>query len=107
MPDYKESQVAGTRWQRCNRITINNPYGAMPTIRFDEEERIAVGEQTIGNPVGGILKDFDDPERTFPLCNPMTGESTGATATYGEVYVLLWSLYMALATERDAEVGPI
>ena len=105
MPDYKESQVAGTRWQRCNRIVINNPYGAMPNIRFDEEERVALGDRTLGNPVGGIIKDFDNPALTFPLCNPATGEATGTTMTYGDVYAVLWSLYMALAEERDAEVA--
>ena len=104
MPDYKESQVAGTRWQRCNRIVINNPYGAMPSIRFDEEERIALGDRTLGSSVGGIIKDFDNPALTFPLRNPATGEATDTTMTYGDVYAVLWSLYIALAAERDAEI---
>jgi len=103
MPDYKESQISGTSWQRCRAIRINNPYGAMPSIAFDEERRFAIGDRTIGETTGGIIKDFDNPAQTFPLFNPATGEPTGQTMTYGEVYAVLWSLYMGLAAERDAE----
>lgn len=105
MADYKESEVSGKQWQRCRAIEIDNPYGAMPVVRFFEELRTQVGGQGVAVPVGGITQNFDDPAKTFPLRNPMTGELVGATATYGEVYGLLWSLYMALAEERDATSG--
>ena len=104
MPDYKESAVSGKQWQRCRAIEIDNPYGAMPVVRFFEEMRTQVGGQSVSVPVGGITQNFDDPGKIFQLCNPMTGEQTGQTMTHGEVYAVLWSLYMALAEERDAEV---
>lgn len=102
MPDYKESTISGKSWQRCYCIVINNPYDAMPSIRFDEETRIYIGDKTFSDPVAGIVKKFDNPASEFPLRDPATGDPVGVQMTYGEVYAALWSLYMALAEERDA-----
>ncbi len=52
-----------------------------------------------GRPTG-----FTDPSATFPLLDPSTGNPVGATISHGEVYAVLWSLYMALAAERDAAI---
>jgi hypothetical protein len=78
--DYKQSTVTGESWQRCLHIEINNPSGATPSIRFDEERRIALADGTsIGTPAGSINKDFTDPSATFPLLDPSTGNPVGAT----------------------------
>lgn len=105
MPDYKESTNTITSWQRCYRITIENPYGAMPSVRFDEEMCTSADGKSTSNVTGCIVQNFDDPAHTFPLCDPQTGEPTGATMTHGELYAVLWSLYMALAVERDAQLN--
>lgn len=103
--DYKQSAVTGESWQRCLRIEIINPSGATPSIRFDEERRIALADGTsIGIPAGSIHKDFTDPSATIPLLDPSTDNPVGATISHGEVFSILWSLYMALAAERDATV---
>jgi len=103
--DYKQSTVTGESWQRCLHIEINNPSGATPSIRFDEERRIALADGTsIGTPAGSINKDFTDPSATFPLLDPSTGNPVGSVISHGEVYAVLWSLYMALAAERDAAI---
>ena len=49
-----------------------------------------------------LQKEFTDPAVTFPLLDPSTGNPVGPTLTHGQVYATLWSLYMALAAERDA-----
>ena len=43
----------------------------------------------------------------FPLLDPATGNPVGATLSHGEVYAVLWSLYMALAAERDAAMTEV
>lgn len=103
MPDYHQSTVSGERWQRCNHIEINNPSGDTPSIRFDEETPIGLADGTsVGLPAGNITRAFNDPTAAIPLRDPTTGDAVGAKITHGEIYAILWSLYMALAAERDA-----
>jgi len=48
---------------------------------------------------------YDDPIEAYDsLLDPTTGNPVGATISHGEVYAVLWSLYMALAAERDAAI---
>ena len=103
--DYKQSTVTGDSWQRCLHIEINNPSSGTPVIRFDEERRVLLSDGTsMGFPEGAIQKEFTDPAVAFPLLDPTTGNPVGATISHGEVYAVLWSLYMALAAERDAAI---
>lgn len=39
------------------------------------------------------------------MLNPETGEPTGATVTHGELYAILYSLYMQTALERDVAIS--
>lgn len=108
MSDYKETTLSGSSWQRCHQIVIDNPRGGVPTVRFDEEETLAINGDEIKRPMGQLALAFD-PARSFDLRNPITGELIpGAASTYGDVYVLLYSAYMAAALERDTPpVQPI
>jgi hypothetical protein len=56
-------------------------------------------------PAAGITLDFD-PARVIPLLNPSTGQPTGDETTYGAVYAILYSAYIAAAQERDARNNP-
>ena len=106
MSTYIESTVTGQVWTRCNQIAIDNRRGITPTVRF-EEERIALlddGDE-MRKPAAGITLDFDA-ARVIPLRNPTTGEPTGQTTTYGQVYGILYSAYIAAAQERDARNNP-
>lgn len=107
MPNYKETERAATAWQRCCKIVIDNPLGATPGVRFEEEDVLAMGDgPAIKRPLEGISLPFD-PAKKFPLRNPTTGELIeGAASTYGEAYVLLYSAYMAAAVERDDALAP-
>jgi len=101
MANYKEQTVTGAKWTRSNRVVIQNPYQGVPTIYFNEEEITALSDGLKhSRPNGGLTKEFSDPMGEFPLIHPETGVQIG-TATYQEVYVLLHSLYIALANERD------
>lgn len=105
MPNYKQSTVAGTTWQRCQQVVLDNPLGAIPTIRFDEQEVIALGGQEIKRSAGSLSLPFD-PALPIPLRDPSTGALTGDASTYGAVYVLIYSAYMAAAEARDAALAP-
>lgn len=106
MSTYIESTVTGQVWTRCNQISIDNRRGQVPTVRF-EEERVALlddGDE-MRKPAAGITLDFD-PARQVPLLDPATGQPTGTSTTYGAVYAILYSAYIAAAQERDARHNP-
>ncbi len=105
MPNYKQSTVAGTSWQRCQQVVLDNPLGAVPTIRFDEQEVISLGGQEIKRSAGSLPLPFD-PARPIPLRDPGTGALTGDVSSYGAVYVLIYSAYMAAAEARDTVPPP-
>jgi hypothetical protein len=102
MPNYKESAVAGTKYQRACRVLIDNPLNGTPSIMFVEEEVVSSGEgQEITRIVSNLSAPFD-PSGTFPGLDPETNLPVGRDITHGEVYALLYSLYMNLATQRDS-----
>ncbi len=107
--DYLEATVTGQSWQRCNQIVIENPHKRVPVVRFDEERVLALKTGAdVRTPAGTLALTFD-PAKTIPLRDPQTGELTGESATYQAAYVLLYSAYLAAATERDgppAEATP-
>lgn len=105
MPDYKQSAVSGTAWQRCNQVVLDNPLGGVPIIRFDEQEVLAIDGREIKRHTDSLSLPFD-PARPIPLRDPTTGELTGQASTYGAVYVLIYSAYMAAAEARDAALAP-
>jgi len=101
MPDYKESAVAGSTWQRCHTVTVSNQAGQVPFITFQEERVIALDGEDIHKFVDGCSKDFN-PTDSFPLLDQTTNLPTGANMTHAELYAVLYSLYMQTALERDA-----
>lgn len=101
MSDYKETQVTGKKWQRCNVVHIDNPHQAQPTVTFAEQKVAEVDGATFQTQLGQIVLPFD-PASVIELRNPVTGELTGQTTTLADVYVALYSLYSQSALERDA-----
>jgi hypothetical protein len=102
MANYKESTVAGNKWQRAWQVVIENKYNQIPKIDFYEETVVDVGD---GQPVSKLLPEslhaeFTDGSIQFNLLNPIDGSVIGS-ATYQDAYVLLQSLYMHLANLRD------
>lgn len=100
--NYREQAITGSKWVRSNRVTITHPYNGLSTIAFGEEEitMLSDGRTHTAN-LPGIRQAFDNPNTTFDLLNPQTGEVIG-TASHLDVYVMLNSLYRDLAAKRDA-----
>ena len=103
--NYKETTTSGTSYQRAYNIIIANPKVGKKGIQFAEEQ-VAVSCDLIANiPLGVVEKEFT-PENaltSFQLLNPETNEAFDPPryATYQDLYVLLFSLYYAVAHERD------
>lgn len=114
MANYRESAVSGTKWTRSVGGSFNNPYQGVPSIRFEEEEVVSLGDGTIIKqpaPMSNVLgasnstaTNLNDPEKSFPLLNPVDGTTIG-TAKYKDVFVILHSLYMAISLERDQAIA--
>lgn len=101
MAEYKETPISGRKRMRAYRVTANNPASGARSIRFDEEWLTELDDgRFINEPAGAITRDFSAPGTEFDLVHPETGEVIGK-ASYLNVYVLLHSLYMHLAVERD------
>ncbi len=101
MPNYKETTIAGTKWQRAVRVIVENPYHETPSIMFVEEEAVNLGGDIITRAVANLSCPFNLTS-TFPGLDPETNLPVGRDITHGEVYALLYSLYMHLAAQRDA-----
>lgn len=103
MPNYNESTVSGTSWQRCHTVTVRNPLGGTPKIEFAEERVIALEGEDMRTWVAGCEKNFS-PSETFPLLDTQTNQPTGQTMSHADLYQALHSLYMQTARERDTAV---
>ena len=102
---YKETAVTGSKYTRANQIVISNDENQTPFIYFNEENVVILDAETkIKNPAGGIRLEFNQEtaNTSFDMLNPETGDPLGASMTYQELYVALYSLYIKAATDRDA-----
>lgn len=106
MANYKEQTASAVKWQRANQVTVSNPFGQVPNIVFYEEEVVQIDGNVIKRDAGTISESFFDPTKTFDLIHPETGAVMG-TATYQDLYILLSSLYFALATARDNKIAGV
>jgi len=104
MPDYKQTAINGTSWQRAWRVECENPLNGKREVIFHEEHVLNAGNRQVRTPVGGLRVQLteDNALTSFQLLDPDTGEAVG-TATYAQVYHMLHSFYMHSATQRDAQ----
>lgn len=102
MANYQESTGDGATWKRCRAIEILNPLNGPKSVIYREEIAARVGEITMPTGITDIMQEsVIDLNKTISVRNPETGELTGDTITYGEVYAILYSAYMQLAIIRD------
>ena len=107
MPDYKESTIPCTSFVRAYAVSCLNPRNGSKMIQFQEETVLRLPDGTESFLRAGECTKILTPENAatqFALRDPQTGEVTGETTTYQDVYRLLMSLYYHLATERDASI---
>lgn len=104
MPDYKQTTITGTSWQRAWRVECENPLEGQRAIVFQEEVVVNAGAEVIRTPNGYVGVPFSSANANteFDLLDPATGEAVGK-ATYTQVYQMLHSLYIHAATQRDAQ----
>lgn len=108
MSNYAESPVTGTQWLRAARVVVENPRDGTPAVTFIEERALQLGSEVILTPAGSVIEPFilsgdgANAAEEFALRNPIDGSLLGATATYGDLQVLLFSLYYHVAAKRDA-----
>lgn len=107
MSNYKQSTVTGDSWVRATRVVIENGIGGTPAVSFIEEQVINLPGEVITRSAGNIAEPFtvENAAEAFDLLHPETGAVIGS-ATYQDVYVMLHSLYMHVATKRDAANQP-
>lgn len=100
-----------TVFTRAVQILINNSVDPTvpPTIRFFEE-KVAVdsddNETSLGTDGSQLSATYDDSTRgtSFDLLDPSDNSVTGSQ-TYEQLYITLYSLYNALAAERDQTIA--
>ena len=104
MQNYKGTTVSGTSYVRSNEVTVRNVLNGYKGIMYCEEEVSVFGNKIMRENIGAIHQEFtaENAGTEFPLLNPITNEPVGSTATFQDVYVLLFSLYYHLAAQRDA-----
>lgn len=98
------NQKTADLYTRAYNITIENPLGYDPFIRFNEErvEVTAEGPVSLGKGGEHVAVTFapDLVDTQFTVYNPETGEAVGTT-TYGELQATVYSLYLHLCATRD------
>ena len=68
-----------------------------------EEDVATLADAVFLTDAGGVAQTFtdDSAETEFTLVHPLTGDVMG-TAQYQQLYLMLHSLYLHVAAERDA-----
>lgn len=101
MPNYKQSEISGSTFNRFKRIVVVNEWQTQPSIIIDEERVLQIGDAVVLNAVGSISKQFDAAE-SVPMYNPSTGEKTGDTFDASALFAMVYSYAMHAAEQRDA-----
>lgn len=102
MSEYKQSNVAGIKWQRASRVVLENQLEQIPSANFIEEEVISFDAEKISRPVGNLVVPMSDPLYEFPIRDFQTNEIIpDQKATYGDIFTLLFSAYWDAAEKRD------
>jgi hypothetical protein len=109
MAKYQESTIVGSTWIRPNHISIINVYKGQKSIYFHEETVI---EGANGNvmitPIASQdirlqCQEYFTPDTAntiFPILDS-SGNDTGKTCSFQELYGIISSLYIYSATKRD------
>lgn len=104
MADYQESQIAGKKWRRCAAIEISNPPArGTPLVTFRESDVVLIDGKynTLGT--DSIVASYD-PTAVIDLVDPESLQPLGKTVSEQEIYLILFSKYIAVAKARDERV---
>lgn len=102
MPNYKQTDLNGSKWNRCYNIRIENFLGTPPRVAFSEETIFDIGGTNINKHNRELTLLVDDPNAEIVLRDTTTLEPTSQTMTLGQLYQAILSVYLKVAEERDA-----
>ncbi len=97
---YKETNVTGTEYRRAKIVQVSNEYNQTPSVTFIEESVTQLGTKVIREICDTLYAPYES-SKVIALLNPVTGEPIGQDITQEYLMVILYSLYMQLAKERD------
>lgn len=108
MADYQETSVAGTSYKRANEVFISNPLNGPKSIRFSEELVVNLVTTTQRVPAGVVEQLLTDANKLtgVKILDPTTGAEL-FQLTYEQIYCVLYSLYLKVATDRDTDLARI
>ena len=109
MPNYKQSQVSGNAWVRAKSVIIENPLNRTAAISFIKEKVVVVDGSDVLSAEAGACRDQltpDNMNEQFDLIHPETGAVLG-TATYGQVYAMLSSLFIHVDIKDEARAAAL
>lgn len=95
--NYKESNLTGSKYLRCNKITIHNPFRNNISVTFSEETAYILGEGENDY----LLKDAGNLTKNIDGMETLTDEN-GNTITFAEMYKWFAIAYITEALKRDA-----
>ena len=103
---FNQKTVNGESWTRAKRLVFENPLSGTMMLRFMEEEAIVIGEKVIREPAGSIDLEFkaaEDFMGMIDIMDPETGELTGSSISYQELYAIMYSAYIQQVKKRNGE----
>ena len=98
--NYKQTNETGTVYTRCYQVSIDNGLNKNPIVSMHEEEVFTIGTNTITRPGRFLQKSYNASE-VIELVNPETGEPIGQSVSHQELFVMMYSLWLATAKEHD------
>lgn len=102
-----QQPVAGESYIRCPQVVIDNRVGKSPTVTFHREQVVGMDDGAVARrPLAPNVLAFD-PQASVPVIDPETGEPTGATITQGELYALVFSVFVDAETPEPIDEGAI
>jgi hypothetical protein len=105
---YKLDQkpIAGESYIRCPQVIIDNRLGATPSVTFHRESVIGIEGGSVMRQPMSPREIALDPASVVQILNPETGEATGQTVTHGEIYALIYSVFVAAETPPSEPEEP-
>lgn len=98
-----QEPVAGESYVRCPQVIIDNRLGKTPVVTFHREQVVGLdGGNVQRYPLAPRPLPFD-PTASVDVIDPETGNPTGATITQGELYAMIFSIFVAAETAPAEE----
>lgn len=106
MVSYVPTQTTGTLYRRAKRMDLVNPLNGTQSVNVYEEFVAVLNGNNFLQDSDGFTVSINDMTKTVPLLDTNTGQPTGQTMTYADIYQAMYSAYIMWASQRDAGQTP-